>query len=544
MSPLRNSLQSKCCCDVLEPLCYQLDVCESSTKCAEGGVFVSQLALRYLISTYGDAGYAVLCVNDECCVQYSFATQYDVHKLNSVLGKSPPAMVIYSVADQQHGTTIEDTEECRDACSSCGVEETGACCFIYRGKSTCVHTLTQEECEALSDHPLISESNYQGDGTCCDPPIRIPPLLCGCPDEYCIDCQPMPEIECDQYCGTCVVVDDAGNEKTTYCSGSSNDNTGCPPTVNLSFNFPSTTMRYPRGDCGDGIGENGEPIDPCSDPDCSESGQVHCCVGEGASMGTATMVLTKQDNENLWRNEDNQDSVTIGEQPDPAQQQPYRWWTLLGTLDGQYRFHPCYTDYCPQSSCGNNPPNPSHCAKCDDFDNHPECAPCASEQGYACPCCCGERWMTCWGMATVEQTHLSDCNDIQPTLDDGSSCWKTKILVTVMSTGCLEPYGNDGCNCANISQLNGCTAPTHIDAPHNIWSPNDGVEIEWHNHVQSCSCPVGLSSGDSHYVDQANSPWNAYPRCCANCGCRRWTSAFGGIIDLSAYIGGATWSIS
>ena len=229
MSPLRNSIQSRCCCDVTDPLCYKLQECDSSTGCAESGVFVSLLALQYLHDTYGLGNQAILCLNDKCCLVYNFFTQFEQYNLNDVLEYDPPAVVIYAKSEDQGGVSIEEVPECNDFCDSCTeTPPEGACCWTS-GRSTVCTIETQDDCKSKID------GVYHGDDTCC-PPVGD----CECPSgvDNCIDSCSDDVPDCKQFCGLCVEVDDNGSESFTWCSGSQNDNIGCADPVKMMLRLP------------------------------------------------------------------------------------------------------------------------------------------------------------------------------------------------------------------------------------------------------------------------------------------------------------------
>jgi hypothetical protein len=326
----------------------------------------------------------------------------------------------------------------------------------------------------------------------------------------------------------CVEVDDNGNESFTWCSGSQNDNIGCATEVEMTLNFPSMPWVAKIGTTND-----------CGDPDCGQGSLDHCCTGgNGTAMG-GSIPLYKQPNENKWANRDDQQLSPLEERPDPANQQPSEQYTFLGYLDGQYRFgscqHTCYPD-----NCDANPMD--GCQKCrTDWNSYPaECIPCSSQHGWSCPCCCGSRWMSCWGQAEVWQDAQGQCP--LPTADHGSVCWQVRISVTLMSTGCLDPYGGEGCNCSTV-QL-GCLPDTQNfpDSTRHIWSRSTGLSLYYKIQVPECGCPNGISSGDAWEV--SSSQGIPDETCKGTCGCKRWASWFGGIVDYDDLISGASWSIA
>ena len=514
MSPLRNSIQSRCCCDVTDPLCYKLEECASSTGCAESGVFVSLLALQYLHDTYGLGNQAILCLNDKCCLVYNFFTQFEQYNLNDVLEYDPPAVVIYAKSEDQGGVSIEDVPECKEGCDSCDPTVRGACCYAS-GRGTACDLKTQEECKVLN-------GEYHGDDTCCKIFGN-----CSCPEENCKVCSDdVPD--CDQYCGLCVEVDDGGNESFTWCSGSQNDNIGCADQVQMTLNFPSMPWVSKIGTTND-----------CGDPDCGQGSLDNCCTaGNGTVMG-GSMTLEKVSHENKWQNIDDQQSQPLEERPDPANQTPLEKYTYLGSLDGQYRFGGCSGHNCPESKCDTS----GYCSKCrPEVGSYPEeCVGCSEQEDWDCPCCCGSRWMSCWGQAEVWQDTNGQCPD--PTEDHGSVCWQVRISVTLMHTGCLDPYGGDGCNCATV-RLGECLPDTQNfpDSTRHIWSRSTSLSLYYKIQVPECGCPNGISSGDAWEV--TTSGGIPEEKCMGTCHCKRWANWFGGIVDYNTLVGGTTWSIA
>jgi len=506
MSPLRNSIQSKCCCDVTEPVCYQLGECTTSTGCADGGVFVSLLALQYLQQTHGSFGAAILCFSDTCCLDYSFLTQFNEFTIAEVLEYDPPALIIYSESEEQGGKTIEEVRECEDGCSSCSeATPTGACCHTSGRGTTCV-VKTQEECKALPD------GVYHGDDTCCDPPIGD----CPCPEENCKTCsEDVPD--CEQYCGLCVVVDDNGNESNTWCSGSEYENIGCADTLSCTFNFPPSAWVspvYANTSCPDTAG--------VCEHDLSD-----CCTGQVAPAMGGTIPLEKVDGENKWINVDDQLSQPQAERPDPYGQQTYLKWTYLGSLGESFMCGDCaHVSNC--FDCG----NPDDCRKCNDPEH--ECNPCPNGTP-SCPCCCCVRWMSCWGRAEVWQDSPAYCD--APTVEHGMVAWKQLTQVLVMNTGCLDPYVAGSCDCGSVDPY-GCY-PTIGDRA--AWGAFTLPTVFSKVCVPECGCPNGIGSAMAHYKQTSVIP---NERCYGSCGCNVWISMGAGLVSYNEWVNGMSWSIS
>ena len=362
-------------------------------------------------------------------------------------------------------------------------------CDVLEG--ACCYTFRGNRyCEELnkadcySDH-AGQDPEYWGDGTCCE----VPSGDCTSDNPDSRQCADPDNEDCRLYVGVCYDTD--GDE--TVC-GDNGNASGCDSTVSIVIGFPQLGTYSGSG----GAGSQACPAPPHNDCEELAGDSNHCCI-DNIQASTAQCELEKRvATLERWES----DGIVQGSALD---QQWHKISTCLGTQ--------CETH-----------DDPKECNFCD----HPVYAPCADGiVDWSCPCCGAVRHMDFLYSASVQSIGgcVPPCNTFQVDIH--------YYLGINSCLGGIDCSTNGGC----------CFDP---DNEPNVICHGHTYGMRYHVTRPDCGCPVGLTSGDAHYVREISEGGvvqSDQTRCNQGCGCDNWIGTFWRV-RVSEIIEGLTWTIS